>query len=184
MLALAGEADPERQIAPLARLAAIFAALVSAGLGYALGEALVRARTSDAFLVAPSLGRLATYGLFLALLAGLTLAFEFAAPPVVARGGRAARNLRALIRRRARHGRTRAEIDNVEVGLTISFVAIALTAAFVFLSLKVWIVVIATLAILLNLSAISSWCRLVDYDVRWSGLMGFLYGLGLGYVFN
>lgn len=184
MLAIAGEADGERRITPVARLAAIFAALVAASLGYALGEALVRARTSEAFLVAPSLGRMTTYALFLVLLAGLILAFEFAAPPIVSRGGRAARNLRAMIRRRARHGRTRAEIDNVEVGLTISFVAIALTAAFVFLSLKVWIVVIATFAILVHLGAISSWCRLVGYDVRWSALVGFPYGLALGYFLN
>ena len=164
------------------RLGAILACLVAATLGYAVAEALSRAGTSDAFMVAPTLAQLGRYGLALLTMAGLALALEMGGPPIVARGGRAARGFRAAIRRRFRRGRTRAEIGNVEVGLTISFCAVLMTLAFMFATLKAFLVLVMVVAVVANLQAIASFCRLVRYDPTWSALIGFLYGMGAGAV--
>lgn len=175
-------ADEEVGSASWHRLRAILASLFAATLGYGIAEALSRAATSDAFMVAPTLAQVGRYGLAMLTLAGLAVALAIGGPPIAARGGRAARGFRAVIRRRLRHGRTRADIHNVEVGLTISFCAILLTLAFVFGSLKAFLVLVMVVAIFVNLQAMASFARLVRYDPVWSALVGFLYGMGVGVV--
>ena len=167
---------------PVERLLAVVTTLVAAMLGYALAEAVTRAKASDAFMLPPTAAALAFYALTLAIAVGLALAFELGAPPLAARGGHAARNLRALIRRRFRHGRTRAEIARVEVGLTISCCAVLFALALASATTKSILVVLIPLAIVLNLSALSGMSRLVGYSPKWSALIGFTYGLLAGYV--
>lgn len=179
--AIAGQ-HPARVVGQAARLLAVVIALAAAMLGYGLADALTRAKTSDAFLLPPTFGQIAGYALTFAVLAGLALAFELGAPPLAAKGGHAARNFRALIRRRFRHGRTRAEIANVETGLTISFCAVLLALILVFVTGKALLVVIAVATILFNLEALSSIVRLVGHDPKWSSLIGFVYGLVAGYI--
>lgn len=164
------------------RLRANFAALAAATAGFALAKSLDAARTSDAFLVAPGLDQIATYGLGLLLTFGLTVAFELGGPRTAAHGGRVSRTVRAAIRRRYRHGRTRAEIAKVEVGLTISFCAVLLAFAFAFATLKLLLVVLIVFAIVANIWAIGALCRLVAHAPGWSALIGFAYGLVAGYL--
>ena len=178
------EMDAARGIGPVQRLSAVVATLAAGALGYTLGEALTRARTSDAFIVPPTLGQIAGYALALAVFGGLAIAFELGAPPLATKGGHAARNLRALIRRRFRHGRTRAEIANVEVGLTVSFCAVLLALGLVFMATKAFLVVVIAVAFVVNLNALTMLSRLVGYDRLWSSLIGFVYGLGAGYLLS
>lgn len=180
-MAIAGDGRTDR-IGAAERLTGIVAAVAAAILGYALAEAVTRAHTSDAFILPPTLGQVVGYVLTLAVAVGLALAFELGAPPLVAKGGHAARDLRALIRRRFRHGRSRAEIDNVEVGLTISVCSILLALSLVFATWNSILVVAIVGAVLLNLQALTGMCGLVGYAPGWSGLIGLLYGLAAGYV--
>lgn len=182
MTTLTADSEMDRTATQLGRIVAHFAAWAAATGGYALARSINNARTSDAFLIWPNAGQVLSYLLILILLAGLALVFELGAPPAVAHGGRAARTFRAAIRRRFRHGRSRAEIANVEVGLTISFSAVLLAFAFSFATLKLLLVVLIGFAIIANLSAISSLCRLVGHAPGWSALIGFVYGLVAGYV--
>lgn len=161
----------------------ILAALGAAIPGFAFGEALAAARTSDAFLVAPSLARMGGYALSFLLLVGLALALEIGGPPLATHGGRAARQIRAAIRRRFRHGRSRAEIARVESGLTVSACLVLGALGLVFATPKAILAVAVAAALILTVRALFALCRLVDFAPRWCGALGLLYGLGAGYLF-
>ena len=180
---MAAIAEPNHTRTPLARYAGILSALGGASLGFAFGEAVGNARMSDDFLVAPGVSRVGAYALGLLLLAGLTLAFEIGGPPLAARGGRAARQVRAAIRRRFRHGRNRAEIAKVEAGLTVSFCLVLVGFGLVFATPKAILAVAVAAALILTVRALFALCRLVDFAPRWCGALGLLYGLGAGYLF-
>lgn len=182
MTTLAAEDDVTRATRPMARLRSMLAALAAGMLGYGLADAIVRAGTSDAFMVAPDPGRIAAYLLAFALLAALALAFEIGGPPIAERGGRAARGVRAAIRRRYRRGRTRADVAKVEIGLTISACLALLVAAVLFASPKSILVILTVAAIVGGVRLLSSLCRLVGFDPGWSGLIGFLCGLLAGHL--
>jgi hypothetical protein len=168
--------------APPGRYRGILTALCGATAGFALGEALAGARTSEAFLVAPSVSRIGFYTLSLLLLAGLAFAFEISGPPIAARGGRAARQARAAIRRRFRHGRSRAEIAKVEAGLTLSFCLSLGALGFAFATPKAVLVIALAGALLLTVHGLLALCRLAAFAPSWCGTFGLLYGLGVGYL--
>jgi hypothetical protein len=174
--------EARRATPPAARLLSTLAALAAGTLGYAFAAAMEAARASDAFIVPPTGAAIGGYLLWFAGLGGLALALEFGAPPITARGGRAARGLRAAIRRRFRHGRTRAEIANVEVGLTISVCALLLAVAAAFATTKSVLAIVMMGAVYVTLQAARSLGRLVAYDIGWSALIGFLYGMTAGYM--
>ncbi|HMO30479.1 hypothetical protein [Enterovirga sp.] len=166
-----------RETIPARRLGAILAALAAATAGYALAGA----RVGDA-LSTFSLTRLAGCGIALAVLAGLALAVELGGPPAAARAGRTTRLVRAALRRRFRHGRTRAEIARVEAGLTLSVCLILTATAFILASAKSILVILTAGGLLAAVQAARALSRLVSFDPVWSGLAGFLSGLATGYL--
>ena len=167
---------------PPSRYRGIAAALCGATAGFALGEALSGARASEAFAVPPSVARIGIYALSLLILAGLALAFEVVGPPLASRGGHAARQVRAAIRRRFRHGRSRTEFAKVESGLTVSVCLVLGGLGLVFATPKAILVVAMAGLLVFAVLGLLALCRLVAYAPKWCALVGFLGGLAAGYL--
>jgi hypothetical protein len=164
----------------LTRLLFTLAALAAGMVGFALAAALARARTTDAFIVPPEPSDLAAYLIATVALASLALALEFGSAPIAARGGRAARALRAALRRRVRRQRSVVDIERVEAGLTVSACMLLSGLALWVASAKALLAAAAVIALWLSIRTLWSVGPLLDYAPRASALIGFVAGLLAG----